>query len=126
MRSSVQPQANRSTASTRTPSELSNMELPPEHFNPCRTRDRCPPECPASGYLALHLFPQLEPLDLPRRRLRQLVHEGDPPRILVGREALLHELLQLLRGRLGALLQHHERLGFVELLIVGVRDHRRL
>src|SRR5689334_8496396 len=50
---------------------------------------------------------QLETLDLPRRRLRQLGHERDPARVLVGCQLRLHVLLQVgLRGGL-ARLEHH-------------------
>src|SRR5688572_4625523 len=53
-----------------------------------------------SGFVAMRRFypclltSELEALDLSRSRLRKLVEELDPPRILVGRELGLHVLLE--------------------------------
>src|SRR3990170_3084271 len=69
---------------------------------------------------------QLEPLDLPGRRLRQLVRELDPARVLVRRKLLLHVGLQLVLARPGAGLEHDVGLGLHQLLLVFFSDHGRL
>src|SRR5687767_11741973 len=66
---------------------------------------------------------QPEALDLPGRRLRQLVDELDEARVLVGRQAVLHEGLQLLFGGGPAALQHDEGLGPGEPVAVLRADH---
>src|SRR5688572_787885 len=66
-------------------------------------------------------FPQFVALDLAGRGLRQLVDELDPARVLVRRDAALHELLQLLRKRVAAglaVLQQDECLRLRELVLV--------
>src|SRR5689334_5267659 len=70
---------------------------------------------------------QLEPLNLPGRRLRELGKKIYPARILVGREPVLDVLLERrLQGvaRGIALLQHHIGLGLDEPVLVFGADHR--
>src|SRR5882672_7841911 len=72
--------------------------------------------------------PQLEPLYLPCRGLRQLGEELDPARVLVGRELVLDVPLQL--GLQGvacgiALLENDKGFGLDELALVFGADHRR-
>src|SRR4051794_27044341 len=59
------------------------------------------------------LLAQLDPADLPRQRLRQVVDELDAPRIGVLREPVTHERADLARelvARLVTLRKHDERL----------------
>src|SRR6266446_5072644 len=66
---------------------------------------------------------QLEALDLAGRGLGQLRHELEPARVLVRRDLVLHESLQLglepRRARV-PVLEHHERLRLDQLIGVGV------
>src|SRR5262244_477413 len=72
---------------------------------------------------------ELEPLNLARRRLGQFRDELDPARILVRRELVLHEALELGleagRGG-GAVFEDDEGLGLDEAVRVLVAHHRRL
>src|SRR6266542_6023581 len=74
-------------------------------------------------------LPELEPLDLAGRGLRQLVDEIDPAWVFVRRDPRLHELLQLLGqrvARLLALLEQHEGPRFGELVLVLRADDAAL
>src|SRR4029450_8037028 len=51
----------------------------------------------ASAERSLRHLPQLEPVNFSGRRLRQFRQELHPPRPLVFRQPLAHELLELLR-----------------------------
>src|SRR5690242_7649027 len=71
--------------------------------------------------------PQLEALDLSGRRLRQVFAEFDPARIFVGRELLLHMLLQRANERIVRLLrrlEHDEGFRLDQLLLVVPADDR--
>ena len=69
---------------------------------------------------------QLEALDLAGGGLRQVGDELDLARVLVGRQLVLHEGLQLGVGGLRAGLEHDEGLGLGQALGVGHADHRGL
>src|SRR4051794_4460746 len=72
------------------------------------------------------LIPQFESLDLPRRGLRQALHEVDPARIFPHPDLLLHVLLQRLAQRLvapRAVLQRHIRFRPQQAVIVFLRHH---
>src|SRR5205823_7437613 len=72
--------------------------------------------------------PELEALDLAGRRLGQLADELDPARVLVGRDLVLHERLELAGQRvpgLPRLLEDDEGLGLDEPVGVLLADHRR-
>src|SRR4029453_1107141 len=75
----------------------------------------------ASAQRSPRHFPQLESLNLSRRRFWQFRKELNPPRPLVFRQPLAHELLELLRQLRragGAVAQHDERhrLGWAALI----------
>src|SRR3954451_10746217 len=71
--------------------------------------------------LSIRPVPQLEPLDLPRRRLGQGIHHVDPARIFPRADLLLdvilEHLLQARRRRAGA--QHDEGLGLQQTFRIG-------
>ena len=69
---------------------------------------------------------QAKALDLAGRRLRQLVDELDRARVLVGRELLLDEGLELVFAHRCARLEHDEGLGLGQALAVLGADHRAL
>src|SRR5215813_15063906 len=74
-------------------------------------------------------FPQLEALDLARRRLGQSVDEGDPAGILPHASLGLDVFLEVLLEAVGwgpAGLQHDEGLGFEQAVCVLFGDDRRL
>src|SRR5436190_11214354 len=69
-------------------------------------------------------IPQLEPLNLPRRRLRQTVHHVDPARIFPRADLLLDVLLQRFMQAVGFGVgaQHDEGLWLQEPLGIGLGD----
>src|SRR6266850_3649387 len=72
---------------------------------------------------------QFVPLDLARGVLRQLLDELDPARVLVRRDARLHELPELLGERVArrpVLLEHDEGLGLRQVVLVLHTDHAGL
>src|SRR5438477_5377871 len=81
---------------------------------------------PMRSSLTSGQLPELEPLDLARRGLGQLVDEFDPARVFVRSDPGLHEQLELLGERVArflALLQQNERAGLGELvLVLGADD----
>src|SRR4051794_41154126 len=78
-----------------------------------------------SDYLGLwYLDLALE--DLPGRRLRKLVGDPHHARVLVRGHALLHVGANLLRRRVGAVLERDRRRDLLAQLIVGDAQHRRL
>src|SRR5258708_3057392 len=95
-------------------------------------RDRSQSACPATDFFRPRrspspLTPQFEPLDLSRRRLRQLGEELDPARILVGRELVLDVLLEPGLQRAAsplALLGDDEAFRFEDLVLVLGADYR--
>ena len=85
-------------------------------MGPCVRRDdawrlRCP-------------IPQLEPLNLTRRRLRQTIHHVDPARIFPRADLLLDVLLQRFIQTVGVAIraQHHEGLRFQQPFGIGVKS----
>ena len=79
------------------------------------------------GMTTLIVFPQLEPLNLPRRRLRQTVHHIDPARIFPRADLLLDVLLQRLMQAVGLAVgaQHDEGLRLQQVLPDRPRARRR-
>src|SRR2546427_12207906 len=77
---------------------------------------------------ALLAFAQLDPPDLSCESLREIVDELDPARIRIGRVAVAHESLDLVREVVGPLLAarpHHEGLHDVGPPLVRRPDGRR-
>ena len=75
------------------------------------------------------LATQLEALDLPGSRLRQLVNELDPAGAFVGRHFLLAVVYQFsrqFRRSPVALVEDHNRLGFDQIGLVGVPNYSTL
>ena len=64
--------------------------------------------------------------DLAGRALRQLVHQPDVPRVLVGGDPLLHERPQLVRRGRGARLERDRRAHLLAERVVRDPDHGRL
>src|SRR6266550_8797092 len=88
-----------------------------------------PSSAPMWSSLTSAQLPELEPLDLARRGLRQLVDEVDPARVLIRRDPGLHEQLELVGERVArslALLQENERTGLGELVLVFGADDAAL
>src|SRR5262249_27701678 len=74
-------------------------------------------------------LPQLEPLDLPSGGLWKRVGEFHPPRGLIRGELALGKRLELFGERVrgfNAALEHDERLGLEQIVLVRLADNRYL